>query len=67
MAEISAFTQEQLAEQINAQFRTLSEILQEQHEAYKLLYDINGKFIEYCEHARILAYPTQPNVSIGGY
>ena len=46
MAEISAFTQEQLAEQINAQFRALSEILQEQHEAYKLLYDINGKFIE---------------------
>jgi len=67
MAEISAFTQEQLAEQINAQFRALSEILQEQHEAYKLLYDINGKFIKYCEHARILTYSAQPNVSIGGY
>ena len=67
MTEISAFTQEQLAEQINAQFRTLSEILQEQHEAYKLLYDINGKFIKYCEHARLLAQSAQPNVSLGGY
>ena len=67
MAEISAFTQEQLVEQINAQFRTLSEILQEHHEAYKLVYEINGKFIEYCEHARILAQSAQPNVSLGGY
>lgn len=67
MAEINTFTQEQLAEQINTQFRTLSEFLQEQHEAYKLLYDINGKFIEYCEHARILAQSAQPNVSLGGY
>jgi len=67
MTEISAFTQEQLAEQINAQFRTLSEMCQEHHEAYKLLYDINGKFIEYCEHARILAQSAQPNVSLGGY
>jgi hypothetical protein len=67
MAEISAFTQEKLAEEINSQFKNLAELLLEHHEAYKLAYALNGKFVEYCEHARILTQHTKQNVSIGGY
>jgi hypothetical protein len=65
--QITPETQEQLAEEINAQFKNLAELLLEHHEAYKLVYTLNGKFIEYCEHARILTQNTKQNVSIGGY
>ena len=65
--QITPATQEKLAEEINSQFKNLAELLLEHHEAYKLTYALNGKFAEYCEHARILTQSAQPNVSLGGY
>lgn len=65
--QITPETQEQLAEEINAQFKNLAELLLEHHEAYKLVYTLNGKFVEYCERARLLTQSKQSNVSIGGY
>jgi hypothetical protein len=65
--EITPATQDKLAEEINSQFKNLAELLLEHHEAYKLAYALNGKFVEYCERARLLTQSKQSNVYIGGY
>ena len=67
--EISELTQEQLSDQINSQLRNLAELVQENHEAYKLCYQLGEHFNMYVAHARLLAANSNPknDVQIGGY
>lgn len=63
MPEITIETQKQAAEDIHSQFRALSEIVQEHHEAYKLTYELAGKFEKFRENSFILA--SKPSVYAG--
>jgi hypothetical protein len=69
MSEINIRTQNELAEEILHQFRVLSELLQDNPQAYKLCYEVNAHFIKFSENAHMLAANNQqmsiPN--IGGY
>jgi len=67
MTEISLESQEILSDQINSQLRNLAELVQENHEAYKLCYQLGEHFNTYASNARLLATPLRNDVQIGGY
>ena len=51
---VSQESQEHLASAINAQFSLLADLLQDNAQAYKKLWEINREFIRYTDNTRLL-------------
>lgn len=53
-AEISQFSQDKLISEINLEYAKLASLLEENPPAYKKLWEVHQKVIEFSDNARLL-------------
>jgi len=55
--EITQDSQEQLAAELNLEFARLAQLVEENPPAYRLLYHINKRVVQFIDNARLLQTP----------
>lgn len=63
-AEISQFSQDKLISEINLEYAKLASLLEENPPAYKKLWEVHQKVIEFSDNARLLQIKPKELITI---